>query len=225
MNANKKRIVVFGVSDFASQVSFYLKQDSNFEIVAYTVDAEYNKTKTFLELPVVDFEEVQEKYPPTEFSMFVAIGYHKLNTTRETKFCEAKAKGYQLISYICSRNSFWNDLNVGENCFIMEGNIFMQNVKLGDNVIVAVGNVFGHDSVIEENCFVTSTVVIGGYCTIKKNSFLGISSVIKDKISIGEFNILGAGSIMLKNTKPNSSFLTKSTALTPDPNNLIQDFI
>ncbi|MEI6753689.1 MAG: acetyltransferase [Paludibacter sp.] len=225
MGSKKKKVVIFGVSDFASQVSFYLKQDSEYEIVAYTVDSKYNTEKTFLDLPVVDFEDVQGIFPPTEYVMFVAIGYHKLNTTRESKFNEAKAKGYQLISYICSRNSFWNDLKIGENCFIMEGNIFMQNVEIHNNVIVAVGNVFGHDSVIEENCFVTSTVVIGGYCTIKKNSFLGISSVIKDKISIGEFNILGAGSIILKNTKPNSSFLTKSTALTPDPNNLIQDFI
>ena len=225
MNANKKRIVVFGVSDFASQVSFYLKQDSDFEIMAYTVDAEYNKTKTFLELPVVDFEEVQEKYPPTEFSMFVAIGYHKLNTTREIKFREAKVKGYQLISYICSQNSYWNDLNIGENCFIMEGNIFMQNVKIQDNVIFAIGNKIGHDTVIEENCFVTSNVMMGGFCTIKRNTFIGLSAVIKDKTTIGEFNVLGAGSIILKNTKNRSSFLTKSTPITPDPNNIIQDFI
>ena len=220
-----RKVVIFGVSDFASQVSFYLKQDSDFEIVAYTVDAEYNKEKTFLELPVVDFEKVQEIYPPTEFAMFVAIGYNKLNTTRQIKFNEAKTKGYNLISYICSRNSYWNDLQVGENCFIMEGNIFMQNVKIADNVIIAVGNKIGHDTLIEENCFITSNVMMGGFCTIKKNSFIGLSAVIKDKTTIAEFNILGAGSIMLKNTKPNSSFLTKSTPLTPDPNNLIQDFI
>ena len=220
-----RKVVIFGVSDFASQVSFYLKNDSDFEIVAYTVDAEYNKTKTFLDLPVVDFEDVQTIYPPTEYAMFVAIGYHKLNSTRETRFHEAKAKGYQLISYICSRNSYWNDLQVGENCFIMEGNIFMQHVKIADNVIIAIGNKIGHDSIIEENCFITSNVMMGGFCIIKKNSFIGLSAVIKDKTTIGERNILGAGSILLKNTKNDSSFLTKSTPLTPDPNHLVQDFI
>lgn len=220
-----RKVVIFGVSDFASQVSFYLKNDSDFEIVAYTVNAEYNKTETFLGLPVVNFEDVQEKYPPTENALFIAIGYHKLNKTRETKFNEAKAKGYQLISYICSRNSYWNDLQVGENCFISEGNIFMQNVKIGDNVIIAIGNKIGHDSIIEKNCFITSNVMLGGFCTIKKNTFIGLSTVIKDKIIIGEHNILGAGSILLKNTKNGSSFLTKSTPLTSDPNHLIQDFI
>ena len=225
MKKNLKKIVIFGISDFASQVSFYLKNDSNFEIVAYTVNAEYNTSKTFLGLPVIDFESIVEKYPPTEYAMFIAIGYHKLNSSREAKFNEAKAKGYQLISYICSRNSHWNDLKIGENCFIMEGNIFMQNVKISDNVIINVGNKIGHDSVIEENCFLTSNVMIGGFCTVKKNTFIGMSTIIKDKTIIGERNILGAGSIILKSTKNGNSYLTKSTPLTPDPNNFIQDFI
>jgi len=220
-----KKVVIFGVSDFASQVSFYLRQDSDYEIVAYTVNAEYNKTKTFLDLPVVDFEEVVTLYPPTEYAMFIAIGYHKLNATRTTKFDEAKVKGYRLISYVCSRNSYWNDLLVGENCFIMEGNIFMQNVKIADNVIIAVGNKVGHDSVIEENCFLTSNIMLGGFCTIKKNTFIGLSAVVRDKTTIEENNILGAGAIILKNTKKGSSFLTTSTPLTPDPNNYIMDFI
>ena len=225
MKKNLRKVIIFGISDFASQVSFYLKNDSNVEVVAYTVNAEYNTSKTFLGLPVVDFEEVQEKFPPTEYAMFIAIGYHKLNSSREAKFNEAKAKGYQLISYVCSRNSYWNDLKIGENCFIMEGNIFMQNVKIGDNVIINVGNRIGHDSVIEENCFLTSNVMIGGFCTIKKNTFIGMSVVIKDKTTIEERNILGAGAVILKNTKSDSSYLTKSTPLTPDQNNFIQDFI
>jgi len=225
MKDNPKKVVIFGVSDFASQVSFYLKQDSDYEIVAYTVNAEYNKTKMFLGLPVVDFERVQEIYPSNEYSMFIAIGYHKLNATRTTKFNEAKAKGYSLISYICSRNSYWDDLIIGENCFIMEGNIFMQSVKIADNVIIAIGNKIGHNSNIEENCFLTSNIMMGGFCTIKKNTFIGLSAVIRDKTTIEENNILGAGAIILKNTKKGCSFLTTSTPLTPDPNNYIMDFI
>ena len=225
MKTNLKKVVIFGISDFASQVSFYLKQDSDYEVVAYTVNAEYNTKKVFLDLPVVDFEEVQEKYPPAEFAMFIAIGYHKLNATRTTKFKEAKEKGYHLISYLCSRNTYWNDLIFGENCFIMEGNIFMQNVRIADNVIIAIGNKIGHDSVIEENCFLTSNIMLGGFCTIKRNTFIGLSTVVRDKTTVDEYNILGAGAIILKNTKKRSSYLTTSTPLTPDPNNYIMDFI
>jgi len=52
-----------------------------------------------------------------------------------------------------------------------------------------------------------------------------MSTIIKDKTIIGERNILGAGSVILKSTKNGNSYLTKSTPLTPDPNNFIQDFI
>jgi len=225
MKNKLKKVVIFGISDFASQVSFYLRQDSDYEIAGYTVNAEYNKEKTFLDLPVVDFEDVETIYPPSEYDMFIAIGYHKLNASRTIKFNEAKAKGYHLISYVCSRNSYWDDLKTGENCFIMEGNIFMQNVRIADNVIIAVGNKIGHDSVIEENCFLTSNIMLGGFCTIKKNTFIGLSVVVRDKTTIEENNILGAGAILLKNTKKGSSYLTRSTPLTPDPNNYIMDFI
>lgn len=225
MDENTAKIVVFGIGDFANQVTFYLKNDSKYEIVAYVVDAEYNKKKTFLGLPIVNFEDVENIYPPYQYSMFVAIGYNKLNTSRELKFQQAKSKGYTLISYVCSRNSFWNDLQIGENCFIMEGNIIMQNVKIGDNVILAINNKIGHDTIIENNCFLASNVMIGGFCVIKQNTFIGLNTVIKDKTIIAEYNILGAAAIILKNTKPHCSYLTKSTPLTPDPNNIIQDLI
>jgi sugar O-acyltransferase (sialic acid O-acetyltransferase NeuD family) len=209
-----KRIVVFGTSDFAIQVSSYLKNDSDYEIVAYTVDSEYNEGKTFLDLPVVDFEEVQKIYPPEEFGMFVAVGYHKLNKTRESKFNEAKLKGYKLVSYVCSKNIVWSDLELGENCFVMEGNIIQMPVKILDNVFVGIGNGIGHNTLIRENCFLTSKVMIGGFCTIGKNTFIGLGAIIRDKIVIGENNILGAGSIILKSTNNNSSYLTKSTPIT-----------
>ena len=220
-----KKIVIFGISDFASQVSFYFKNDSNYDIVAYTVDAEFNNTKIFLDLPVVDFEVVQDKYPPEEYEMFIAIGYHKLNKTRENKFIEAKSKGYKLVNFICSKNSVWDDLDIGENCFIMEGNVIQLSVKISDNVIIGVGNRIGHNTIIEENCFLTSGIMIGGFCRINKNSFIGLSSVIRDKTIIEESNILGAGSIILKNTVKNSSYLTTSTPKTKATNSFIMDLI
>jgi sugar O-acyltransferase (sialic acid O-acetyltransferase NeuD family) len=223
--SDRKKIIIFGISDFAMQVSFYFMNDSNCDIVAYTVDAKFNNAKTFLGLPIVDFEEIQKMYPPEEHEMFIAIGYQKLNKTREKKFIEAKFKGYKLVTFICSKNSVWEDLDIGENCFIMEGNVIQLSVKISDNVVIGVGNRIGHNTIIEENCFLTSGIVIGGHCRINKNSFIGLSSVIRDKTIIEESNILGAGSIILKNTMKNSSYLTSSTPKTKAPNSFIMDLI
>jgi sugar O-acyltransferase (sialic acid O-acetyltransferase NeuD family) len=214
MKAKTKKIIVFGTSDFANLVSYYLKNDSNYEIAAYTVDAKFNKEKIFLGMPVINFEEIQEEYPPEEYGMFIAIGYQKLNKTRENKFIAAKAKGYKLISYVSSKNIVWHDFETGENCFIMEGNIIQFSVKIKDNVILGIGNRIGHNVTIEANCFITSGVMIGGYCKIKKNTFIGLNSSIRDKIIIEENNILGAGCIVLKKTEKNSSYLTSSTPKT-----------
>ena len=48
-------------------------------VVAFTVDAAYKTADTFLDLPVVAFEEVAAAYPPGTHSMFVALSYAKMN--------------------------------------------------------------------------------------------------------------------------------------------------
>ena len=222
---NKTKIVVFGISDFANEVSFYFKNDSDYEIVAYTVDSKYKNVETFLGLPVVDFDEVQEQYPPETYGMFIAIGYHKLNKTRENKFIEARLKGYELVSYVCSKNVVWNDLKIGDNCFVMEGNIIQMEVEIHDNVFIGVGNGIGHNSIIKENCFVTSNVMIGGFCIIHKNTFIGLSVSIGDKTVIEENNILGTGAIILKNTQKDSSYITSSTPKVKIDNRFIMELI
>ena len=219
------KIVVFGISDFANEVSFYFKNDSDYEIVAYTVDSKYKSTETFLGLPVVAFEEIQEKYPPETYGMFIAIGYHKLNKTRENKFAEAKLKGYKLVSYVCSKNTVWSDLKIGDNCFVMEGNIIQMEVVILDNVFIGVGNGIGHNTVIKENCFITSNVMIGGFSIIHKNTFIGLSASIRDKTVIEENNVLGAGSMILKNTEKNSSYLTSSTPKVKIDNRFVMNLI
>ena len=52
--------------------------------------------------------------------MFVAVGYQDLNKFRARKYEEAKAKGYELISYVSSRASNFGGVEIGDNCFVLE---------------------------------------------------------------------------------------------------------
>jgi sugar O-acyltransferase (sialic acid O-acetyltransferase NeuD family) len=219
------KIVVFGVGDFAHEASFYFKNDSEYEIEAYTVDSRHRSIENFLGLPVIDFEDIQKMYPPEQYGMFIAVGYHKLNKTREDKFIEAKSKGYQLVSYVSSKNTTWDDLQIGDNCFVMEGNIIQMEVKICDNVFIGMGNKIGHNTVIEENCFVSSNIALGGFCTIRRNTFIGLSATIRDKTVIEENNVLGAGSLILKDTKRDSSYLTAATPRAKVDSRFIANFI
>ena len=134
------KVVVFGVGQVAEVAHFYLTHDSEHEVVAFTVNRDYLKEETFQGLPVVPFEDITTDYPTTSFKMFVPISYQQVNRLRESKYHEAKSKGYELISYVSSRITVWPGFTHGDNCFLLEDNTIQPFVSIGSNVILWSGN-------------------------------------------------------------------------------------
>ena len=132
--------------------------------------------------------------------MFIAISYTNLNKIRETKYNEAKQKGYTLVSYISSKCSYLSQYACGDNCFIFEDNTIQPFVKIGNNITLWSGNHIGHHSTIHDHNFISSHVVVSGHCIINSNSFIGVNSTIGHQVEIGRENIIGAGSIITKRT-------------------------
>ena len=87
--------------------------------------------------------------------------------------------------HICSKSVIWDDLEMGDNCFILENQTIQPNVKLGNNVMLWSGNHIGHGAKIRDHAYVSSHVVIAGHCDIGKRCFLGINSTIKDFTKVG----------------------------------------
>ena len=199
-------VVIFGTGDVAQLAWFYLTHDSPFDIVAFSADAEYVESDEFQGLPLIPFEEVEEKLPPSDFKMFVALSYSRLNEVRAKKYREAKAKGYELISYVSSRSVVWPGLDMGDNCFIFENQTIQPFVKIGDDVTLWSGNHVGHHSTIGDHCFITSHVVISGHCVIEPYCFLGVNSTLRDGITIAERSVVGAGATIVKSTEPNGVY-------------------
>ena len=56
-------------------------------------------------LPLVRFSEIQDRYQPTAYALFIAISYTKLNQVRKRIFDKAIDMGYTLPSYISSKAS------------------------------------------------------------------------------------------------------------------------
>ncbi len=196
-----KKVIIFGIEKFAEIVHFYLTHDSSYEIEAFTVDKKYIKKEKLLGLPVTPFEDIEINYPPEKYNMFIAIGYSNLNKTRADKYYKAKAKGYEFISYVCSKSIKWGDIQVGDNCFILEKQTIQPFVKIGNNVIMWSGVHISHHSTIGDHCFISPQVVINGNVKIKEYCFLGANATIRDGITIAKKNIIGAGALILKNTK------------------------
>ena len=92
MKKNKK-IVIFGYGTFTEIILQYLTDDSEYEVVAFTLDDRYIKEDTYLGLPMVPFSKIEETYPPKDYFMYVGLSYTNLNHLREYRYHEAKSKG------------------------------------------------------------------------------------------------------------------------------------
>lgn len=207
-----KKLVLFGLGDIGQLANYYFTQDSDYEVVAFTVDRDYMEPgQTFEGLPVVPFEEVEEHYPPDSHELFLALSYAQMNKLREQKFHQAKAKGYQLASYISSRCSYLSQFPPGDNAFILEDNTVQPFVKIGDNVTLWSGNHIGHHSEIRPHNFVSSHVVISGHCVIESNCFLGVNSTIGHKVTIAAETLLGAGAMVTKDTETGGVYVAPRT--------------
>ncbi|MEX0966934.1 MAG: acetyltransferase [Bacteroidia bacterium] len=209
-----KKIVIFGASQLASLAHFYFKHDSPHSVVAFTVDAEYCRNEEYEKLPLVPFEKVQEIYPPSEYAMFLPISFKRMSLLRREKYEAAKAKGYEIVSYVSSKATTWPGLDIGENCFIFEDNTIQPFVRIGDNCILWSGNHIGHHTTIGSHVFITSHVVISGCCQIGEHSFFGVNSTVRDETDIAPFSLIGMGAIITRDTAPQQIVLgAKSSAI------------
>ena len=200
------KVIIFGLNDFAELAYYYLTNDSEYEVVAFTVNKEYLTTDTFKELPVVAFEEIEQHYPPTEYLLFTPMVGIKMNTIRKKIYLEGKEKGYIFATYISSKATICHN-KIGENCFILEDNTLQPFTKIGNNVIMWSGNHIGHHGIIEDHVFFTSHVVLSGHCHVKERAWFGVNATIRDGLTIGEGSLIAMGSLITKPTEDNGFYI------------------
>ncbi|WP_430401885.1 acetyltransferase [Hyphomonas sp.] len=204
-------LVIFGAGDIAQLAHMYFEADSDHDVIAFTVDAAFLNQSEFCGLPVIEFENLIDRFPPESHDLFIALSYTGLNALRRSKFEAGKAMGYQFASYISSNASVLNEGNIGDNCFILEDNTIQPYVKIGDNVTLWSGNHIGHHSTIADHCFVASHVVISGGVKVGTQCFIGVNATLRDHIVIGERCVIGAGALMLNDAEPEGVYVGKGT--------------
>lgn len=207
-----RKLVVFGTSDAAELAHYYFSNDTDYQVVAFTVDAEFMpEGRVFCGLPVVPFDRVAQDYPPDSHLIFVALGYSKLNQIRREKYLAAKEMGYSFASYISSKAAILNDGRIGENCFILENNTIQPFVSIGNNVTLWSGNHIGHHSRIDDHAFLASHIVVSGRVTIGEACFIGVNSTLRDHVTVGANCILGAGVLLLSDALPSGVYVGTET--------------
>jgi sugar O-acyltransferase (sialic acid O-acetyltransferase NeuD family) len=201
------QVIIFGVRDLAELAHFYLTTDSEHEVVAFSVNKEYvPKDNLFKGLPVFAFEEIEKNLPPAIYSFFAPLTHRGMNKDRERIYNEVKNKGYKLINYISSRAIVFDNLIIGENCFILENNTIQPFVTIGSNTVLWSGNHVGHHSKIGDHVFITSHVVISGNCLIEPYCFIGVNAALKENTLLGEASFVAMGTCITINTEPYSVY-------------------
>jgi sugar O-acyltransferase (sialic acid O-acetyltransferase NeuD family) len=196
-----KKLIIIGCGAFAEIAYEYFTHDSEYEVVAFSVEKNYLDKESFYGLPVVAVEKLEENFSPDEFYFFTALVYNNLNRLRTRLYNLVKAKGYKPASYISSRAFVWHNAKIGDHCFIFENNTIQPFVEIAENVILWSGNHIGHHSLIKDNCFISSHVVICGFAEIGKNCFLAVNSLVADRVIVADDCFINSGAIVMKNTK------------------------
>ncbi|MCC2645353.1 MAG: sugar O-acyltransferase [Burkholderiales bacterium] len=209
-----KEIIIYGLGSIAELAKFYFDNDSDYKVVAFTVEKSYYDKAEFQGLPVVVFEELESIYPPSMCQLFIAISYTNMNKLRESKYLEGKQRGYKFANYISSKATVWTD-KIGDNNFILEDNTLQPFTIIGNNNMIWSGNHIGHHGSIGNNNFISSHVVISGMVHIKNNCFLGVNSTLRNNITIADRTIIGAGAVILKSIGENEVYATRQTELFP----------
>ena len=144
--------------------------------------------------------------------MFIAVGYQDLNKFRAQKYSQARAKGYELISYVCSQAANFGKIEIGDNCFVLENAVIQPCSRVGNDVFIWSGNHIGHHASVGDHCYISGHVIISGSAVVEPYCFLGVNSTIGHEITVGRESFIGAGALITKNVDPKSVYITADTS-------------
>lgn len=198
------KVILFGTGRGADVAFRFLKRDSDHEVCGFSNDRKYIERDIFRDLPVVAFEDVERRFPPDQYKFLILLGYQGMNGLRAQKYLAAKAKGYGFISYVNSQFYRAEDLDIGENCFILDNQSISLDVKIGNNVVMWSSNHIGDLSTIGDHSWLASHVTVAADVNVQPYCFLGIGATVGNKLTLGQRTFVGANALVASSTEENS---------------------
>jgi sugar O-acyltransferase (sialic acid O-acetyltransferase NeuD family) len=200
------KVIIFGLGQIASMAWYVLTHDSQYRVVAFTVDEAYLTCVSLHGLPVVPFEKLAALFPPEECGLHLPIGWKGMNSLRAKKLAQGRAMGYTIVSYVSARAYLWPDLRWGENCEIHQAVSIGPFVRIGENCLVFGSSVVGHHTVIGDHCYVAGRATVCGGAAIGEYCVLGASCTILDGVRIAPRCFIGAGALVNRDTQENGVY-------------------
>lgn len=207
------KLIIVGTGLFAEVARDYFEEYTAFEVVAFACHERFMTKSQINGVDVVTIETMVDYFATSDYKVFVAVGYGKMNKMREAVYKEIKSLGYTFTNFIHPDVKIWNSTTLGENIFIFEDNTIQPYTSIGNNTIFWSGNHLGHHSSIGEHCFISSHVVISGSCQLGNNIFVGVNATFHDSLNIGSEVLVGAGAIVSRDLTYQQVVVQKATPL------------
>lgn len=199
MSGLKQKVIIYGVSHQAQQLSVYLREDGLVDVCAFVVDSAYKKIDELLDLPVYDFESVSDRFPPEEYQIVLSFGYKNMVKNRQEKYNACKELGYTLYTYISKKSDVYSD-EIGEGTIIYPHVFLAPFTKIGKGCFIENSVSVAHNTSIGDFCFLAPCAVVCGDNEIGSNCFLGTNSTINNALHVANRTLVAAGAVLSKDT-------------------------
>lgn len=190
------KVIVFGTSDFAKQIGFYLTKSKEYKLSYFCVNKDYYDDTELMGKKVLIFEEDLGNLSPKEYKFIIAIGYKQMRI-RKKVFELIKGKGFDFINYIHPTAIVMGEIR-GEGNIILANAVLEPFAEVFNNNIIWSNAILCHDSIVGSHNFIAAQSLIGGYSKVLDNNFIGFNSTVKDNVVINKEVLIGAKSLVLK---------------------------
>lgn len=154
--------------------------------------------------PVYALSEIRQALPPERCVALVAVSYRQMNVMRRQRSEELRAMGYRLASFVSPRAWVAQDVEVGENCLILDGVSIHSEAKIGEGTFISSGAVIGHDCCIGAYNWIGSGSTFAGCVQTGARCFFGLRTVVTQHLRIGEAAYVGSNALVSRNIPANS---------------------
>ena len=67
-------LIIFGTGKIGQMLYYLITESTQYNVVCFTAEKKYCLEKTLLSLPLVAFDDVVQKYPPSRYKMLTVLG-------------------------------------------------------------------------------------------------------------------------------------------------------
>lgn len=199
-----KKILIYGCTQQAQQLCYYVEREQCAEVAAFVVDPGYRTVHTLNGHPVLTFDEALREHPPGEYEFAVSFAYQHMIHDRREKLEKCRQAGYRLFTFI-SRDALVYTDAVGEGTIIYPGCNIAYGVTIGEGNFFETGVTVAHHTRIGNYNFFAPRSVICGDVTIGEHNFIGANCTVISAQDIGREVLVAAGAVV-RNTEDHSVY-------------------